>query len=108
METLCAKENIGNCKNIVESLQKQEEQISIKVGHGKVTIADLLQIQARLADAENTLLSAKHNYDLSRMNLRQFLELKDYKTFVPNVTVVDSIEYCNFSQTDILNGIIYT
>ena len=42
------------------------------------------------------------------MNLRQFLELKDYKTFVPNVTVVDSIEYCNFSQTDILNGIIYT
>ena len=108
LETLCAKENIGNCKNIVESLQKQEEQISIKVGHGKVTIADLLQIQARLADAENTLLSAKHNYDLSRMNLRQFLELKDYKTFVPNVTVVDSIEYCNFSQTDILNGIIYT
>ena len=108
LETLCAKENIGNCKNIVESLQKQEEQISIKVGHGKVTIADLLQIQARLADADNTHLSAKHNYDLSRMNLRQFLELKDYKTFVPNVTVVDSIEYCNFSQTDILNGIIYT
>ena len=30
LETLCAKENIGNCKNIVESLQKQEEQISIK------------------------------------------------------------------------------
>ena len=107
METLCAQENIKNCKSIVESLKEQEELISVKVDHGKVTVADLLQIQSKLADAENTLLSAKHTYDLSRMNLCQLLEIKDYTSFIPSVINTDSVEFYHYDRTDILGGIDY-
>lgn len=107
LETLCALENIKNCTSIVESLKEQEELISVKVDHGKVTVADLLQIQSKLADAENTLLSAEHTYDLSRMNLCQLLEIKDYTSFFPSVINTDSIEFYHYSRTDILGGIDY-
>lgn len=107
LETLCAQENIKNCTSIVESLKEQEDLISIKVDHGKVTEADLLQIQSKLADAENTLVSAEHSYDLSRMNLCQLLEIKDYRSFIPSVVNTDSIEFSPYSHTDILAGIDY-
>lgn len=105
LETLCAQENIKNCRSIVESLKKQEELVSIKVDHGKVTVGDLLQIQSKLANAENTLLSAEHSYDLSRMNLCQFLELKDYKSFIPSVTDVDSARFYHYNHIDLLGRI---
>lgn len=105
LETLCAQENIKNCTNIVESLKEQEELVSVKVNHGKVTVADLLQIQSKLADAENTLLSAEHSYDLSRMNLCQLLEIKDYTSFIPSIVNTDSIGLYHYSRTDILEGI---
>ena len=105
LEALCALENIKNCTSIVESLKEQEELVSVKVNHGKVTEADLLQIQSKLADAENTLLSAEHSYDLSRMNLCQLLEIKDYTSFIPSVENTDSIEFSSYSHTDILGGI---
>lgn len=54
---------------IVNALKEQEELITVNVKYGRVTIADSLQIQLKLADAENTLLSAEHSYDLSRINL---------------------------------------
>lgn len=107
LETLCALENIKNCTSIVESLKKQEELVSVKVDHGKVTVADLLQIQSKLADAENTLLSAEHSYDLSRMNLCQLLEIKDYTSFIPSVINTDSIDFFPYSHMDILGGIDY-
>lgn len=107
LETLCAQENIKNCRSIVESLKDQEDLISVKVDHGKVTEADLLQIQSKLSDAENTLLSAEHSYDLSRMKLCQLLEIKDYRSFIPSVVNTDSIEFSPYSHTDILAGIDY-
>lgn len=107
LETLCAQENIKNCTSIVESLKEQEELVSVKVNHGKVTVADLLQIQSKLADAENTLLSAEHSYDLSRMNLCQLLEIKDYISFIPSVVNTDSIEFYHYNHIDILGGIDY-
>lgn len=107
LEILCAQENIKNCKSIVESLKEQEELISVKVDHGKVTVADLLQIQSKLADAENTLLSAEHSYDLSRMNLCQLLEIKDYISFIPSVVNTDSIEFYHYNRIDILGEIDY-
>lgn len=107
LETLCAQENIKNCTSIVESLKEQEDLVSIKLDHGKVTEVDLLQIQSKLTDAENTLLSAEHSYDLSRMNLCQLLEIKDYTSFIPSVVNTDSIEFSPYSYTDILGGIDY-
>ena len=105
LETLCAKENIKNCKSIVASLEEQEKLISIRVRHGKVTTAELLQIQSKLAEAENTLLSAEHSYNLSRINICQLLELEDYKLFEPVVNREDSIYYSVDNYVDILSKI---
>ena len=44
-------------------------------------MADLLQIQSQLADAENDVLTARNNYDISRLNLCQLLEIDDYTSF---------------------------
>lgn len=105
LEVLCALENFKNCSNIVESLKKQEQLVSIKVHHGKINTIDLLQIQSKLADAENTLLSAKHSYDLSRMNLCQLIEVKDYYSFVPSMTSIDSVPFNHYTHMDILSTI---
>lgn len=91
LETLCAQENIKNCESIVKSLKKQEELTAEKVKHGKVTTADLLQIQSQLADAENTLLTAIHNYDMARINICQILEITDFRSFNPQNDLNDSI-----------------
>lgn len=91
LETLCAQENIRNCESIVKSLKKQEELTAEKVKHGKVTTADLLQIQSQLADAENTLLSAMHSYNMARINICQILEITDFRSFNPKNDFNDSI-----------------
>lgn len=91
IEVICAKENIKNCKLLVESLRQQEQHTQKKVNVGKFTVADLLQIKSRIAEAENSLLSAFHAYDISRLNICQLLEIEDYKTFVPCAYNNDSI-----------------
>lgn len=93
LEVLCAKENIANCKSLVESLLRQEQHTEKKVDMGKVTYSDLLQVRAQLAEAENTLLSAIHSYDVSRLNICQFLEIEDYSSFIPYAGEYENIAY---------------
>lgn len=95
LEVLCAKENITKSKALVESLRQQELNICKKVEIGKVTVADLLQIRAQLAEAETALLSAIHSYDISRLNICQYLEIEDYSSFIPNSSAYDNIPYTN-------------
>ena len=70
LEILCAEENIRNAEQTVETLKIQEEKTRKSVEAGKVTSADLLQIRSQLANAENTLLSARNSYDIARRDLR--------------------------------------
>ena len=93
LEVLCAKENIANCSSLVESLHQQEKHIGKKVEMGKTTYADLLQVRSRLAEAENTLLSAIHAYDVSRLNICQLLEIEDYSSFIPCTDEYENISY---------------
>ena len=81
LEILCAEENIRNAEQTVETLKIQEEKTRKSVEMGKVTSADLLQIRSQLANAENTLLSARNSYDIARLNICQLLEIEDYTTF---------------------------
>ena len=75
LEILCAEENIRNAEQTVETLKIQEEKTRKSVEMGKVTSADLLQIRSQLANAENTLLSARNSYDIARLNICQLLEI---------------------------------
>ena len=103
LETLCAQENIKNYRSLVETLKTQEELISTKVNHGKVTAVDLLQIQAKRTEAENTLLSSEHSYELARMNLCQALGLNDYNTFVPTMSNADSLMLYHLNRIELLS-----
>lgn len=104
LEVLCSKENIINCESLVESLRQQEQHTSKKVDMGKVTFADLLQVRSRLAEAENSLLSAIHSYDVSRLNLCQLLEINDYTSFIPYADEHENISYVNDIYSSILDG----
>lgn len=81
LETLCAKENIRNAMQIVSTLKLQEEKTAKMVEARKVPTADLLQIQSQRADAENELLSAKNQHYIAKLNLCQFLEIRDFTSF---------------------------
>lgn len=104
LEVICARENIRDCEAVVASLRKQEEHTSEKVLAGKVTRADLLQIQSRLSEAENSLIVAEHSYGISRLNLCQLLEIEDYSSFIPYFDSGDSLEYVLKDYTAILDG----
>ncbi len=91
LEVLCAKETVGYAKRVVAELKVQEEKTAKKVEVSKVTVADLLQIQSQLADAENELLTALNSYDIARLNLCQFLELDDWSSFC--ATAPDDVEF---------------
>ncbi len=84
LEILCAAENIRNAEQIVATLRIQEEKTAKKVEAHKVTIADLLQIQSQLANAESDLLTARNTYDIARLDLCQLLELEEYAAFEPS------------------------
>lgn len=78
LEILYAEDNIHIAEQIIKELYIQIDKISLKVETGKSTEADLLQIQTKLAEAENELLIAKQNFDIARLDLCYMLEIKDY------------------------------
>lgn len=81
LEVLCAEETIRDTEQVVAELKVQEAKTAKKVEVHKVTMADMLQIRAQLADAENDVLAARNNYDIARLNLCQLLEINDYTSF---------------------------
>ena len=81
LEILNAEENIRNAEQTVATLKVQKEKTAKLVEARKVTVADLLQIESRLADAENTLLSFRNAYDIARLNICQLMEIDDYAVF---------------------------
>ena len=81
LEILCAQENIRNTEQIVSTLKIQEEKTAKQVEARKVTMADLLQIQSQLAEAENNVFTARNTYDIARLDLCQLLEINDYTSF---------------------------
>ncbi len=81
LEVLCAEETIRDAGQVVAELTAQEEKTARKVEARKVTVADLLQIQSQLADAENDLLTSRWAYDIARLDLCQLLELDDWASF---------------------------
>ena len=81
LEILCAQENIRNTEQVVATLKIQEEKTAKQVEARKVTVADLLQIQSQLAEAENNVFTARNTYDVARLDLCQLLEIEDYTSF---------------------------
>lgn len=98
LEILCAEETIRDAEQVVEELKVQEEKTAKKVEARKVTMADLLQIRAQRADAENDVLTARNTYDIARLNLCQLLEIDDYASF--RAVAPDTAELVRYDVTD--------
>lgn len=98
LEVLCAEETIRDAEQVVAELTAQEEKTAKKVEARKVTAADLLQVQSQLADAENDLLTARHAYDVARLDLCQLLELDDWEAF--RTVAPDDGELCGSPADD--------
>lgn len=98
LEILCAEETIRDTEQVVEELKVQEEKTAKKVEARKVTMADLLQIRAQRADAENDVLTARNSYDIARLNLCQLLEIDDYASF--RAVAPDTAELVRYGVTD--------
>ena len=98
LEILCAEETIRDAEQVVEELKVQEEKTAKKVEARKVTMADLLQIRAQRADAENDVLTARNSYDIARLNLCQLLEIDDYASF--RAVAPDTAELARYGVTD--------
>ena len=98
LEILCAEETIRDAEQVVEELKVQEEKTAKKVEARKVTMADLLQIRAQRADAENDVLTARNTYDIARLNLCQLLEIDDYASF--RAVAPDTAELARYGVTD--------
>lgn len=89
LEVLCAREGITEAEQIVSMLKVQHEKTSLKVEAGKVTEADLLQIEAQLYSAQNDVLTAKGGYDMARLELCQILEIEDFTGFEADTSAAD-------------------
>lgn len=81
LEILCAQENIRNAEQIVSTLEIQEKKTSIQVEAGKITTADLLQIQSQLASAKNEVFTGKNQLYIAKLNICQLLEIETYMEF---------------------------
>ncbi len=81
LEILLAKENIANYEQVEESLTTQRDNVAKMVEVGKVTTADLLQVESQLADAKTNLLTAKNQLYIAKLNICQLLEIEDYMSF---------------------------
>ena len=77
LEVLCAEETIRDAGQVVAELTAQEEKTARKVEVRKVTVADLLQIQSQLADAENDLLTARETMYAQELTVQQAAKAYD-------------------------------
>lgn len=81
LEVLLADENIAIVESKISLLQTQEVQSRELVEAGKITLGELLQVQAQIADAQGELLSAQNRRETAALNICQMLEIEDYKSF---------------------------
>lgn len=81
LEVLLAEESINNYEQVVLSLTTQRDNIVKKVKVGKVTTADLLQVESQLANEKTSLLTVKNQLYIAKLNICQLLDLDEYMSF---------------------------
>lgn len=81
LKLLCSLETVAELEQTVSLLEAQTEKIEVKVRTGKVTEADLLQINTRLYSAKNDVLSASKLCRIAKIDLCQLLDIEDCDSF---------------------------
>lgn len=81
LQILCDQENLSSARKMASMLESQMEKIQTMVELGRVTEADLLQISSQHYAALNDVAAAEGQCRLSRMELCQLLEIRDWEDF---------------------------
>ncbi|WP_462353940.1 TolC family protein [Alistipes timonensis] len=108
LDVLLADENIRIVESKITLLQTQEVQTRQLVDAGKITLGELLQIQAQIADAQGELLGAQNRRETAALNICQMLEIDDYESFrviSPNDVVI-SAEQCPFDFEEVRKSVV--
>lgn len=105
LDVLLASESITNCEQVVLSLDAQRKNITKMVEVGRVTTADLFQIESQLADAKTNLLTAKNQLYIAKLKICQLMNIDDYMSF--EITSVDSSVLVNPITLPHINTVLY-
>lgn len=96
LDVLLSDENIRIVESKITLLQAQEAQTRQLVDAGKITLGELLQIQAQIADAQGELLSAQNRRETVVLDICQMLEIDDYGSFKvisPDDVIISAEQY---------------
>ena len=91
LQILCDQENLASAREMASMLESQMEKIQTMVELGRVTEADLLQIRSQHYAALNDVAAAEGQCRLSRMELRQLLEIQEWEDFA--IEPIETDEY---------------
>ena len=107
-DSLLADENIRIVESKITLLRTQEVQTRQLVDAGKITLGELLQIQAQIADAQGELLGAQNSRETAALNICQMLEIGDYELFraISLDDVVISAEQHSFDFEEVRKSVV--
>ena len=108
LDVLLADENIRIVESKITLLRTQEVQTRQLVDAGKITLGELLQIQAQIADAQGELLGAQNSRETAALNICQMLEIGDYELFraISLDDVVISAEQHSFDFEEVRKSVV--
>lgn len=108
LDVLLADENIRSVESKITLLRTQEVQTRQLVDAGKITLGELLQIQAQIADAQGELLGAQNSRETAALNICQMLEIGDYELFraISLDDVVISAEQHSFDFEEVRKSVV--
>ncbi len=82
LEVLFNQESIINSKAQLEISSQQVERIQKMVDVGSLPKGSLFEMESQQASEEQRLVQAESNFEISRLNLTQLLDITDYKNFL--------------------------
>lgn len=103
LEVLLADENIRLSEHKIVILNAQKTQTRQLVDAGKITLGELLQVQAQITDAQGELLTAKNRQETAVLDICQLLELEDYLSFrvISPEDIIIKDEHCELGFEEI-------
>lgn len=81
LQVLFNQETITNNRAQLEITKQQVDRINKLVEVGSLAKGSLYEIESQLASEEQKLIQSESDFEISRLNLTQLLDIEDYKSF---------------------------
>lgn len=101
---LYAMENLAAANNQSKILNEQKSQTSKLINAGLRPSGDILEIEARIADAERNIISAENALDLNYLIMKNLLKLNPGETFsieTPEISIEELLLSVDYSFEEV-------